>query len=32
VRDRVEICSTFSLPQSKEMCHSRSFGKNGLPL
>jgi hypothetical protein len=32
VRDRVEVCSTFSLPQGKEMCHSRSFGKNGLPL
>ena len=32
VRDRVEVCSTFSLPQGKEMCHDRSFGRNGLPL
>ena len=32
VRDRVEVCSTFSLPQGKEMCHGWSFGKNGLPL
>ena len=32
VRDRVEVCSTFSLPQGKEMCHGWSFGRNGLPL
>ncbi len=32
VRNRIEVCSTFALPQGKEMCHGWSFGKNDLPL